>query len=415
MTDTLAILGGSPVRTRPWAAWPEWGDPEREALERVLASGSWGGHPSPNTEARAFTSELAAYLGTEHVVACANGTFALTLALQSARIGPGAEVVTTGYSFVGTASAIIAAGCVPIFVDVRPETYCIDPDAVEAAVGPRTEAVLPVHLGSQMADMDALRALTARRGLLLVEDCAHAHGARWRGRGAGTLCDLGAFSMQTTKLLTGGEGGAVATRDATMAERLLSLVNCGRKEPEYRSFPEQMLGHNLRMTEWQAAILRAQLLRLPEQHARRARNVARFVERIASVPGVEPLPRDPRVELGIHYQLVLRYDAAHFAGLPRDRALEALRAEGVPCAGRFYRPLPDDPLFARDPHTNPAARAGARWSSDGLPVTRRAAEEEALWLHHALFLGDDRDVEDLVSAFARVQARASSLREAGVA
>lgn len=413
MTDVLAILGGSPLRSEAWARWPEWGDPEREAVERVLSSGEWGGHPSPNTEARAFNSELASYVGAAHSVACANGTFALTLALQAARVSPGAEVVTTGYSFVGTASAIVAAGCLPVFVDVLPESYCMDPGAAEAAVSTRTEVLLPVHLGSQMADMDALARLAKRRGLLLLEDCAHAHGARWRGRAAGCLGDLGAFSMQSSKLLSAGEGGAVTTSDPTYAERLLSLVNCGRKEVSSQSFPEQMLGHNLRMTEWQAAILRAQLNRLPGQHARRARRVERFVHGIASIPGLEPLARDPRVDLEIHYQLILRYDASHFAGVHRDRVLEALRAEGVPCAGRFYRPIPDDPLFARDPYTNAAARAGARWSSEGLPVTRRAADEEALWLHHSLFLGSDADVLDLLSAFRRVQAQASRLRASG--
>jgi L-glutamine:scyllo-inosose aminotransferase len=408
---TLAIHGGRPVRERAWPAWPEWGEPEAAALRRVLASGAWGGFPSPNTEARAFADAFAAYLGSPHAVPCANGTVSLTLALQAARIAPGAEVITTAYTFVGTASAIVEAGCVPVFVDVLPGSYCLDPAQVEAAVGPLTEAILPVHLACSMADMDSLTDLAVRRGLLLLEDCAHAHGARWRGRAAGTIGDLGSFSMQSSKLLTAGEGGCVTARDAVVAQRLHSLANCGRKEPGYDGFPESLLGQNARMTEWQAALLRAQLERLPAQHARRSANVERFEKEIVRVPGLRPLERDPRVTERTVYQLVLRYEASAFAGVPRDDVLRALRAEGVPCNGRFYVPLPDDPLFPMDPYTNAAARAGWDCRAQKFPMAGRAAYDEAVWLPHELFLGGADDVDDLVAAFAKVQAGAPALRE----
>lgn len=413
MGETLALHGGSPVRPRerPWAAWPEYGEPERAALLRVLESRSWGGHPSPNTEARAFDDEFARAVGARHAVACANGSVALQLALQAARVRPGAEVITTAYSFVATASAVVQAGCIPVFVDVLPESYCLDPDAVEAALGERTEAILPVHLACSMADMDRLGEIARRRGLLLVEDCAHAHGARWRDRGAGSLGDLGSFSMQSTKLLTAGEGGAVTTGDDAFAARLHSLVNCGRKEPGYDGFPERLLGHNLRMTEWQAAVLREQLRRLPGQHERRERNLALFEKEIARVGGLAPLARDPRVTRRASYQFILRYEPDAFEGVPRDHALAALHAEGVPCYGRFYVPLPEDPLFARDPLTNAAVRAGADWTGGRFPVAAHAAYHEAIWLPHELFLGTAGDVDDLVAAFAKLRACAGSLRE----
>jgi dTDP-4-amino-4,6-dideoxygalactose transaminase len=399
------------VRARPWPAWPEFGEPEREALARVLETRSWGGYPSPNTEASAFCTAFAAYVGARHAVACANGTFSLTLALQAARISPGAEVITTAYTFVGTASAIVAAGCIPVFVDVLPETYCVDPDAVEAALTSRTEAILPVHLACSMADLDRLTALCERRGLLLVEDCAHAHGAAWRGRGAGSIGDFGSFSMQSTKLLTAGEGGAVTTSDRGYAQRLQSLVNCGRKEPGYADFPERLLGYNLRLTEWQAALLRCQLERLPEQHARRAERIELFEREIEAVPGLRPLVRDERVTERTAYQLILRYDRDPFSGVERDRVLQALQAEGVPCSGRFYVPLSEDPLFPADPHTNAATRAGVDYSSQVFPVARRAAYDEAIWLPHELFLGAEEDVRELVRAFAKVQAGSDALRE----
>ncbi len=410
MAEKLALHGGTPVRDTPWAAWPEFGEPEHQALARVLESRNWGGFPSPNTEAGAFAREFADYVGAPHAALCANGTFSLTLALQAARVSPGAEVVTTAYSFVGTPGAIVGAGCVPVFVDIDPESYCIDPDQVEAAITPRTEALMPVHLACSMADMDRLEEIASRRGLLLVEDCAHAHGARWRDRGAGSIGQLGSFSMQSTKLLTAGEGGVVTTRDDVYAQRLHSLVNCGRKESGYRDFPEQMLGHNLRITEWQSAVLRCQLARLPEQHERRASRIERFEAALTDLGGLEPLPHDPRVTRRTAYQFIVRYDSERFAGVPRDRFIGALHAEGVPCFGRFYVPLNEDPLFSSDPNTNAAARAGASWSEHVHPVTRRAAYDEAIWLPHELFLGSETDVDDLLSALAKVADSADALR-----
>jgi dTDP-4-amino-4,6-dideoxygalactose transaminase len=411
LPDRPALLGGSPLRHAPWPAWPEHGEAERAALERVLASRSWGGFPSPNTEARAFSERFAAYCGVRHAIPCANGTVAIGLALQAARIEPGAEVVTTAYTFVGTATGILQAGARPVFADVLADSYCIDPDAVAAAIGPRTQAVVAVHLACSMADLDRLRALCDAHGLLLVEDCAHAHGARWRDRAAGAVGDLGTFSMQSSKLLTAGEGGAITTDDGAFAARAWSLVNCGRKEPGCDAFPERLLGTNARISEWQAAILTAQLECLDAQHARRTANADAFERAIAALPGLRPLARDPRVTRRTHYQLIVRYEPGAWEGLTRDLVLRALVAEGVPAAGRFYVPLPEDPLFPMDAHTNPLARDGVV-ARGAHPVAARAAYDEAIWLPHACFLGAAREVEDLVSAFAKVHANAKALAEA---
>jgi len=408
VTERLAIAGGPPVRGRPWPAWPEFGDAERSALERVLVSHNWGGFPSPNTEARAFAERFARYIETRHAVPCANGTVAIGLALQAARVEPGAEVVTSAYTFVGTATGILQAGCIPIFTDVVPDSYCIDPDQVEAAITKRTQAVVAVHLACSMADLDRLRELCDRRGLLLIEDCAHAHGARWRGRPAGSIGHLGTFSMQSSKLLTAGEGGAITTDDDAFAARAASLVNCGRKEAGADAYAERLLGTNARMTEWQAAVLHEQLVRLPAQHERRAARAAEFERAITSLPGLRPLLRDERVTQRTLYQLIVRYEDGAWEGLSRDSVLRALQAEGVPAAGCFYVPLPEDPLFSMDAHTNLLARTGGALRR-GFPIASHAAYREAIWLPHWLFLGGADDMGDLVTAFAKVHAQSKQL------
>jgi L-glutamine:scyllo-inosose aminotransferase len=411
VSEALAIHGGARTRERPFAAWPEFGDEERKSVSRVLESGSWGGHPSPNREALAFSREFASYLGGEHVVPCTSGTTALLLALQAARLSPGAEVVTTAYSFVATAGSVVQAGCLPVPVDIEESSLCLDPDAVRAAITERTEAILPVHLACSMADMDRLPEIAERHGLVLIEDCAHAPGARFRGRAAGTFGDFGCFSMQSSKLLTAGEGGAVSARDAQDADRLWSLVNCGRKDPGYDDFPEQMLGHNLRITEWQAAVLRDQLRRLDDQHDRRAERVAQLEREIEAIPGLSVLEADPRVTRRTHYQTILRYDASAFEGVPRDDVLLALHAEGLPCYGRFYVPINEDPLFALDAATNPGVGLGLDLRAREFPVARRAAYHETIWLPHELFLGAPEDVRDMAAMLARVQAGARALRD----
>ena len=309
---------------------------------------------------------------------------------------------------VGTATGILQAGCTPVFADVLADSYCIDPDQVEAAITPRTQAVVAVHLACSMADLDRLRTICDRRGLLLIEDCAHAHGARWRDRPAGSIGDLGTFSMQSSKLLTAGEGGAITTNDAAFAARAASLVNCGRKEGGADAFPERLLGTNARMTEWQAAVLQQQLVRLPAQHERRAARAADFERAIAKLPGLRPLAHDACVTHRTFYQFIVRYEDGAWDGLSRDDVLRALQAEGVPAAGRFYVPLPEDPLFPMDAHTNPLARSASEVRRE-FPVAARAAYREAIWLPHWLFLGGADDVADLVGAFAKVHAQAKQL------
>ena len=404
-TAKLAIQGGAPVRTDPWPRWPVWDDAEERAVLDALRGGEWGGFPMPNRHAGRFAEAFARFHDCEHGVCVANGTVSLEIAIEAAGVEPGAEVVVPAYTFEATAAAVLFADCVPVFADVEPHNYCLDPAALEDAIGPRTQAVIPVHLGMRFADLDAIGGIAQRHGLAVIEDCAHAHGAQWRGRGAGSWGIAGSFSFQSSKLMTAGEGGIVVTNDTRVLDRLFALANCGRQRPG-RAADTPVIGHNYRMSDLQAAILEVQLGRLAEQHELRNRNVARFERRIASIEGLEPLAPEPRITRQAAYQVVLRYSAERFGDLPRAAFVAALEAEGVPCDAHFYDALTRSSLLVPDARRFPA------WASreqPACPVAERAAYEEAVWLPHQLFLGDERDVDQIVEAIAKVGRHAAEL------
>jgi dTDP-4-amino-4,6-dideoxygalactose transaminase len=395
----LAIRGGTPVRSTPFSAWPVWDDSERRQLAEVLESGNWGGFPFPNTKGREFGARFAAAQGAKYGLAVSNGTVAIELALKAIGLQRGDEVIVPEYTWDSTAGAVLFAGGVPVFVDSDPDTYCLDPAQLGAALSTRTRAVLPVHLGMSMADMDAILLFARAHSLAVVEDCAHAHGAQWMGRGAGSLGDAGTFSFQSSKLMSAGEGGAVITSSIDVQERVAVLVNCGRAA-ELAPNGYRAVGHNYRMSEFQAGVLLAQLNRLPAQTATRAANVQRLEQCIAGLRGICPLRRDPRQTRHAFYQYVLRYDAAHF-GVSREAFVAALTAEGVPAEGVFYEALHRSALF-------PAAAGSFR--ALPCPVAERAAYEESVWIPHWVFEGSSKDAEDAAAAIRKICDHMDELR-----
>ncbi len=406
----LALMGGTAVRTRPFPSWPEFGEEEKRFLLLTLQGRNWGGYPSPNTYAKLFNERFAAYQGARYGIGVSNGTVAIEVALKAGGIRPGDEVIIPAYTWIGTASAVLCAHGIPVFVDSDPENYCMDPKAMEAAITPRTKAVLPVHLGMEMADMDAILPTAQRHNLLVVEDCAHAHGAQWNGRGAGSLGHLGAFSMQTSKILTAGEGGMILTSSEQSAERCESLINCGRPSVGDK-YKYRTIGYNFRMTEFQTSLLLAQLDRLPEQAERRLKNARALEAKLQQIGGIRPLKWDSRITRPAIYHYLLRYDPEACAGVHRDVFLKALVAEGVPAEGPFYEPLYRAPLwhFRRDDW--PAySRSDVDYSRNHCPVAEKAAYDESIWLHHSLLLGSEADVNDIAEAVAKIRANAEELR-----
>ncbi len=400
----LAILGGTPVRRRPFAPWPQFRPADAERLQRVLESRHWGGYPVPSPLAGEFAERFARYHDAEYGLCIANGTIAITAALQAVGVRFGDEVIVPAFTWDGTATAVLAAGAVPVFADVDPDTYCLSVEAARNAITPRTRAVIPVHLAMRFVDMDPLLELAARHGLKVIEDCAHAHGGQYRRRGAGSMGDIGCFSFQESKLMTAGEGGMVITSRLEYFEHLQSQVNCGRASLTDR-FKQRVLGSNYRMTELQSALVIGQLDMLPELAERRSRSAAKLSGALAGIDWIRPLPLQPAITREAIYCYVFQYRGST-AGVSRDLFAAALDAEGIPCDGRFYEAVYRSDLFYASPEISPQLCAGRSepvdYSKAHCPVAERAAYEESVWLPQFLLIGDEEDIEDVAAAVEKV-------------
>ncbi len=399
MSMPLAIEGGTPVRQKPFPSWPIHDEQEVRAVREVLESGNWGGFPSPDRAAQ-FAQAFASYHTARYGICTTSGTTALQVALKAASVGPGDEVIVPALTFMATAAAALYIGAVPVFVDIDPDTWCLDPDELEKTASERTRAVVPVHLGSRMADMDRIMALARRHGIPVIEDCAHMHGGFWRDKGAGSIGDLGCFSFQSTKLMTAGEGGITLTSDEGLEERCQSYINCGRVRPSDRHVsPQEILGWNLRTTELQAAILLVHLKRLPQQVKVRAENARYLTDRLGEIEGVATLKEDERMTVRSGYGFYFKYCPEVCGNVPRDTFVAALQAEGIPASGAFYEPVYRSPLFGwRD------APIQVDYSETHCPVAERAAYMESVWLPHELFLGTRQEMDDIAAAIEKVTA-----------
>lgn len=406
----LAILGGEPVRTEPFPSWPVFDQRDIKAVTAVITSGRWGGYPYPGPETTEFQRRFAALQGGGYAVAMANGTVTLEVACRAAGIGWGDEVLVPAYTFQATAVAPLAAGAIPVFVDIDPETYCIDLAAAEAAITERTRGIIPVHLGAQMADMDAILELAERHALVVIEDAAHAHGARWRGRGAGTLGDFGSFSLQSSKILTTGEGGVLLCRTKEMAHRAASIIDCGR--PHDAADEVFVLGANYRLAELQVALANVALDRFPVQLQRREAIAEALDEALRGLPGVRPLKKPACQTRRAVYRYVFAIDPDVF-GVTHDVVCTALQAEGIP-ADAGYPPMHRYPLFQPQLSRLPVpAEFPERFNFEEMrfPEAERAGEREAVWLDEKIFRVGPHGVDDVVAALRKLYEHRKALTD----
>ena len=402
----LAIHGGPPVRTVAYPAWPEHDDRERELLLDVLDSGRWWS--TQGTRVHEFEHGWRELHGTGPAVAVTNGSHAIEVALLATGVGQGDEVIVPCWTFVATAASVLMVNASPVLVDVELGTGCIDPDAVEGAITERTRAVIAVHIAGHPADMERLTEICARRDLVLIEDCAHAHGSLFNGQMVGTFGSAGTYSFQASKLMTGGEGGAIVTTDPEVRASAASYSDCGRRPGEW-FYSHFALGGNYRMTEWQGAVLLAQLERFEEQAARRDERSALLDNALATIPGVHPQTRDPRCDRQGNYCYVVRIDPHEF-GVDREPVRLALAAEGIPLT-MAYPPIHRLDVFRDRNGFAPRfrERTGMQdFAELSLPVTEHLADT-TLWFTTSVLMGTEDDALDVVRAVEKVQRHAAEL------
>jgi len=406
--DRLALLGGKPVKARPFPPWPQYDEKERRALMQVLKSRVWW--RTPGTRTLEFERGFATYHEGKHGIAVTNGTAALEVALAALAVGPGNEVIVPDFTFIATASAVLAAGALPILVDVTSDTYCLDPNLVEERITDRTKAIIAVHMGGHPADLDRLPEIARRHGIRLVEDSAHAHGTEWKGRKIGAIGDMGTFSFQASKLITAGEGGMIITNDDELERRARSIHDCGRMPGEW-FYSHFIYGSNYRLSEWQGAILTQQLSRLDRQATIRTKNAAYLDRVLPEIEGITPQKQDPRCTRNGHYAYILHYESSAFADLPIKKFIEALEAEGIPTQAS-YPPIHELDLFKTGEYLKrlPQERRdnGKEMLKETFPNTRRAAWE-TVWLPHPVLLGRREETTEVGEAIRKIQKHAKEL------
>ena len=386
MGQKLAIHGGQPVRTEPFPSWPVAGAREEELLLEVVRSQQWGGY---NKFVGDFEELFAEMHDCRHAVSCANGTVAIEMALHAVGIGPDDEVIVPAHSFIATASAVSRMGAIPVFVDIDRETYNISPDRVLEAAGDRTKAVIVVHFGGMMVDMDRIEEVAGQANLTVIEDAAHAHGAEWHGKRAGSLGMMGTFSFQNSKVMTSGEGGIITTDDDELAARARSFANCGRREGR-GWFEHFTLATNYRMTGFQAAVLTAQLERLAKQVRLRQAN-AELLMKSVNLPGLRFQCAPAGATVQSFYIVSVAIDEKDF-GVGRDELVEGLNAEGIPCARFYPHPLYKNPMYTDLAHrTTPC------------PVAEEVCGN-SFWLPLRTLMGGEEDVLDVAHAIEKVHA-----------
>ncbi|WBQ07618.1 DegT/DnrJ/EryC1/StrS family aminotransferase [Kribbella sp. CA-293567] len=413
--DSLALHGGIPLRQDPWPSWPR-SDAETERLVlEVLRSGRWAISEMSNgleLFERRFAKAFAAYHEVPHCIPTTSGTSALTIAFEALGLSRGAEVLVPGMTWVACASAVAGAGLVPVLVDIDPQTLCMSPAAAEAAITKATEAVLLVHYTGNTADIGAFEKLSARYKLAVVEDCAQAHGAMYADRPVGSYGDIATFSMQDSKVLTSGEGGACLTRDAELADRMEQYRADGRRYsrgPVGLGAPDledrgDVQGRNLCLSEIQAAVLLGRLQRLDEENRHRQEMATVLDGLLAGFAGVSGLVPDPRMTRRTYYRYCLRLDPALFQPVEVEEIREELSAELQLTLEPLHDPLNDCTLYnpmGSPRKYDPALLPKLDPRNFDLPAARQA-RQQFLTLPHRVLLGDQEDMRCIATALEKV-------------
>ena len=419
--DVPGALGGQPVRKTPFPQWPQFETADEQAVLPVLRRGVWSRNKVVDEAERRF-AEL---MGAKHCLTTCNGTNAIFTSIRALDIGAGDEVITTPYTFVGSVDPILLANALPVFADIDPDTWQIDPAKIEAKITPNTVAILPVHILGGVCDMDRINAIATKHKLKVIEDACESHGGEWKGSKVGTLGDLGCFSFQTGKSLTCGEGGAILGRDKHLMDRCFSFHNFGRPCDTVVSRNGQgypLVGTKCRMAEYQASILLGQMEKFEAQCRQRSENAAYVTEKLMQIPGIIPRKEYSGVTRTAFYYYGFRYQQQEFDGLSRAKFIAALRAEGIDvnaglgvisgkpinkegCLEDAFRTKAYQRLYPQEKLVN--------YASDNECPACDQLVEETVGFHQRMLLGPRQDMDDIATAIAKVYENRRKLKAAG--
>lgn len=423
----LALYGGKPIREKPFPVYVTIGDEEKRAVSEVLDStvlskylGTWSPDFYGGPRVQTLEQEWSEYFGVKHAVSVNSATSGLYAAVGAAGVGPGDEVIVSPYTMSASATAALVYGAIPVFADIDPDIFCITPASIRKCITTSTKAIIVVDIFGHPADMDEIMQIARAHNLFVIEDAAQAPGARYHNRYAGTLADMGVFSLNYHKTIHTGEGGVVVTDNDGLADRLQLIRNHGEVVVKNKGTQNivNLIGFNYRMTEIEAAIASEQLKKLERLVIPRIEAADYLTERLGVLPGITPPVARKNVRHG-YYLYVLRYDATQ-TGIPRNRFVAALNAEGIPMVEGYVEPIYLEPVYQKRiafgndgfPFTYPGYKGKVSYDLGICPVTERMHYEEVIFTNicHA---GIGRcDLDDVVGAFEKILSEAHELRPA---
>jgi len=408
----LALYGGKPVRTEgPNSKWPAWDDREKEALSRVIESGT--GKYGIGEEGLKLEEELAEWMGCKYALCTINGTETMAIALKAAGVGPGDEVIMPPMTFIACPLSVLLAQAIPVFADITQHNLALDPVQVEANINDNTKAIMAVSLYGVPCDVDAMVELADKYDLLLLEDVAQAQGSEWRGKKLGTIGDVGSLSFHGAKTMTSGDGGAILTDDKELRDLCQSYRQFGSTfegcEHDYA-----VTGSNYRMAEFVAAVCRVQLTKVHDLIAKRNASARILDELLADVPMVKPLQFPEQVTARSYLAYVMHYDQEAAGGIHRNVFAKAVRAEGTGLGFGYAELLTQMPLLAGPLRERDKARFYGRkidYASQEFPQARDLIDNVIISVHQSWLLSDEQAVRDIGTAIQKVAENIEELKD----
>jgi dTDP-4-amino-4,6-dideoxygalactose transaminase len=408
-----AILGGPKAHPGGFPGWPVYDKTETSALTEVLDSKQWG-RLGGNVVSK-FEAEYSKMMGARHTLGVSSGTSALYTMLGAMDLGPGDEVIMPVYTFIATYNVVVLNYALPVLVDTDIESFQIDANKIEPAITKQTKIIMPVHIGGSPSDLDKIMAICQKRKIPLIEDACQAHLAEWRGKKVGNFGLGGAFSFQASKNLNCAEGGAIITNDEEFAKRCYTFHNQGQGG-QTTSFNPGVgtRGTNLRLTEFQGNLLLAQMSRVIEQSNKRWENAMYLSKMLSEIPGIKPAKLYEGTTKSAFHLYMFRYDKNHFAGMSREKFIEALEAEGVPCSGGYGMMNKDAYVTGLAKNRHYLKIYGEKTMKDWLeknqcPQNDKLSSEEGVWLYQTMLLGTRRDMDQIAEAIKKLQKHAAEL------